>query len=38
MSEDLYDIGNAVVGLYRLFTNFSKFPGKSPGLGGSIGG
>ena len=22
MSEDLYDTGSAVVGLYRLFTNF----------------
>ena len=37
MNEDLYDTGSAVVGLYRLFTNFLKFPGESPGLGGSIG-
>ena len=34
MNEDLYDTGSAVVGLYRLFTNFLK----CPGLGGSIGG
>ena len=27
-----------MVGLYRLFTNFLKFPGESPGLGRSIGG
>ena len=38
MNEDLHDIGSAVVGLYRLFTNFLKFPGEFPGLGGSIGG
>ena len=40
MNEDLYDTGSAVVGLYRLFTNFLKFPWESPGLGlgGSIGG
>ena len=38
MNEDLYDTGSAVVGLYRLFTNFLKFPGEFPGLGGSIGG
>ena len=38
MNEDLYDTGSAVVGLYRLFTNFLKFPGESPGLGGSIWG
>ena len=38
MNEDLYDTGSAVVGLYRLFTNFLKFSGESPGLGGSIGG
>ena len=38
MNEDLYDNGSAVVGLFRLFTNFLKFPGESPGLGGSIGG
>ncbi len=25
MNEDLYDTGSAVVGLYRLFTNFFKF-------------
>ena len=37
MNDDLYDTGSAVVGL-RLFTNFLKFPGESPGLGGSIGG
>ena len=37
MNEDLYDTGSAVVGLYRLFTNFLKFPGETPGLGGSIG-
>ena len=37
MSEDLYDIGSTVVGLYRLFTNFLKFPGKFPGQGRSIG-
>ena len=36
MNEDLYDTGSAVVSLYRLFTNFLKFPGESPGLGGSI--
>ena len=34
MNEDLYDTGSAVVGLYRLFTNFLK----CPGLGESIGG
>ena len=38
MNEDLYDTGSAVIGLYRLFTNFLKFSGESPGLGGSIGG
>ena len=38
MNEYLYDTGNAVVGLYSLFTNFLKLPGESPGLGGSIGG
>ena len=38
MNVDLYDTGSAVVGLYRLFTNFLKFPGETPGLGGSIGG
>ena len=38
MNEDLYDTGSAVVGLYRLFTTFLKFPGESPGLGGSTGG
>ena len=38
MNEDLYDTGSAVVGLYRLFTNFLKYPVESPGLGGSIGG
>ena len=39
MNEDLYDTGSAVVGLYRLFTNFFKFPGETPVLGGgSIGG
>ena len=27
-----------MVGLYRLFTNFLKFNGETPGLGGSIGG
>ena len=37
MNEDLYDTGSAVVGLYRLFINCLKFPGESPGLGGSIG-
>ena len=37
MNEDLYDTRSAVVGLDRLFTNFLKFPGESPGLGGSIG-
>ena len=36
--EDLYDTGGVVVGLYRLFTNFLKFPGESPGLGESIWG
>ena len=36
LNENLYDTGSAVVGLYRLFTNFLKFPGESPGLGGSI--
>ena len=38
MNEDLYDTGSAVVGLYRLFTNFLKFPWESPRLGGSIWG
>ncbi len=38
MNEDLCDTGREVVGLYRLFTNFLKFPGESPGLGGSFGG
>ena len=38
INEDLYDTRSAVVGLYRLFTNFLKFPGESPRLGGSIGG
>ena len=38
MNEDLYDTGSAVVGLYRLFTNFLKFPGESSELCGSIGG
>ena len=38
MNEDLYDTESAVVGLYRLFTKFFKFHGKSQGLGGSIGG
>ena len=33
MNEDLYDTGSAVVGLYRLFTNFLNFPGESLGLG-----
>ena len=27
-----------MVGIYRLFTNFFKFPGESPELSGSIGG
>ena len=34
MNEDLYDTGSAVVGLYRLFTNFLKFPGEYLGGGG----
>ena len=38
INEDLYDTGSAVVGLYRLFTNFMKFPGESPGLGDPLGG
>ena len=38
MNEDLYDTGSAVFGLYRLFTNFLKFPGVSPGGGGGGGG
>ena len=29
INEGLYDTGSAVVGLYRLFTNFLKFPGDS---------
>ena len=37
MNEDLYDTLSAAVGLYRLFTNFLKFPVESPGLGGFIG-
>ena len=37
MNEGLYDTGSAVVGLYRLFTNFLKFPWESPGQGVSIG-
>ena len=38
INEDLYDTGSAVVGLYRLFTNFMKFHGESPGLGDPLGG
>ena len=38
MNKDLYHTGSAVVGLYRLFTNFLKFPEEFPGLGGSMGG
>ena len=38
MNEDLYDTRSAVVGLYRLFTNFLKFPGESPGMGETIKG
>ena len=38
MNEDLYDTESAVVGLYRLFTNFLKIPWGIPRLGGSIGG
>ena len=33
MSEDLYDIGSAVVGLYRLFTNFFEIPWGIPRTG-----
>ena len=42
MNEDLYDTGSAVVGLYKLFTNFLKFPGDwvdplGEGRGGVLG-
>ena len=37
MNEVMYDTGSAVVSLYDLYQLF-EFPGKSPGLGGSIGG
>ena len=38
MNEDLYDTGSAVVCLYKLFTNFFKFPMESFGGGGGGGG
>ncbi len=38
MNEDLYDTGSAVVGLYRLFTNFFKIPWGIPRTEWSIGG
>ena len=37
MNEDLYDNGSAVVGLFRLFTNFLKFPGESVDPLGGVG-
>ena len=33
MNEDLYDTGSAVVGLYRLFTNFFEIPWEIPRTG-----